>query len=66
MALGGPMVYTGKDMRAAHSHMALTDAHFVAVVAHLQSTLEELGVAPPRVEEVLKALDTTRSDVLNR
>lgn len=28
MAFGGPSRYAGKDMRAAHAHLDLTDAHF--------------------------------------
>ena len=34
MVLGGPVAYTGKDMRAAHAHLVtrgLSDAHFDAV-----------------------------------
>ena len=66
MAFGGPNSYTGKDMRSAHQHMALTDAHFDAVAGHLQGTLEELNVARHLIDEVMAIAGSTRNDVLNR
>lgn len=66
MAFGGPNSYTGKDMRSAHQHMALTDAHFDAVAGHLQGTLEELNVARHLIDAVMTIAGSTRDDVLNR
>lgn len=65
MAFGGPNKYTGKDMRAAHKHMHLTDAHFNAVAGHLQGTLEELKVPQHLITEVMKIAASTHDDVLN-
>ena len=66
VAFGGPNDYTGKDMRAAHAHLGLTDEHFDAVVENLASTLKELGVAGADIQEVAQIAETTRKDVLNR
>jgi hemoglobin len=65
MAFGGPNNYTGKDMRNAHKHMKLTEAHFGAVAGHLQSTLQELNVPANLIGEVLKIAASTHDDVLN-
>lgn len=69
-ALGGPVEYKGRNLRAAHSGLVadrgLTDSHFDAVTAHLKATLEELGVAPDLVAEALAIVGGTRRDVLNR
>lgn len=64
-AFGGPVKYEGKDMREAHKHLLLTDAHFNAVAGHLQSTLEELNVPPELVSEVMTIAASTHDDVLN-
>ena len=45
-AFGGPVHYSGQDMRAAHAKMKLTDAHFNAVMENLAATLTELKVPP--------------------
>ena len=65
MAFGGPNNYTGKDMRNAHKHMKLTEAHFGAVAGHLQSTLQELNVPANLIGEVMKIAASTHDDVLN-
>jgi len=69
MAFGGPNSYTGEDMRKGHAHLVakgLNDNHFNAVAGHLQSTLEELGVAKDLVAEVMAIAESTRNDVLGK
>ena len=44
VALGGPEVYRGRDMGAAHAGLGVTDEAFDHVVDHLVTTLIELGV----------------------
>lgn len=68
MAFGGPNEYTGKDLRTAHAPLVergLNDSHFGAVAGHLQSTLEELTVAPELIQEVMTIAASTHDDVLN-
>ncbi|MDX8398220.1 MAG: group 1 truncated hemoglobin [Mariprofundaceae bacterium] len=70
MVLGGPNSYTGLDMREGHKHlvekMGLNESHFEHVLAHLRSTLAELGVPEAKVAEVIAIADSVRDDVLNR
>jgi len=69
-ALGGPVEYQGRDLRAAHQKLVqekgLGDAHFDAVAGHLKSTLEELGVEKGIVDEAIGAIGGMRNDVLGR
>jgi len=66
-ALGGPIPWTGRDLRSAHSSLTgLNDTHFDAIAGHLKSTLEELKVNPELIAKVLAIVETTRSEVLNR
>ena len=69
MVFGGPNSYTGKDMREGHRHlvkMGLDGTHFDHVLAHLRSTLAQLGVGEAGITEVINLADTTRNDVLDR
>jgi len=69
MAFGGPVNYTGQDLRRGHAHLVargLNDAHFDAVVGHLGGTLAELGVAPELIAQVAAIAESTRADVLGR
>lgn len=66
-AFGGPVKYTGKDMRAAHAPLVergLGEQHFLAVAGHLASTLAELNVPEELVAEVMTIAASTHDDVL--
>lgn len=66
-AFGGPMPWTGKDMRKAHANLpGLTDVHFNAVAENLQKTLEELQIKPGLIAEVMAIAGSVKNDVLNR
>lgn len=67
--LGGPNHYSGKTLRHAHSPLVtqgLNDEHFDAVAEHLQATLEEMGVRPSEIAQVMAIVASARDDILNR
>lgn len=69
LAFGGPNLYTGRNMRTAHAPLVqagLSDAHFDAVLNHLDATLEEMGVLPPLRKWARALTEPLRKDVLNR
>jgi hemoglobin len=69
MALGGPVKFTGKDMRKAHTHLVssgLSDRHFDAIKHHLDTSLAEFGVDDLVRNEVSRVMETVRADVLNK
>ena len=64
-AIGGSEIYAGRDMAAAHSGLAITDADFDAVVAHLAATLAGLGVPDETIAQIGRALAPLRTDVVS-
>lgn len=69
MAFGGPVKYSGEDMRQAHTHLVnrgLNDTHFDAVVEQLAAALKENGVRSDLISEVATIAESVREDVLNR
>ena len=69
MLLGGRVVYTGKDITAAHAgarEQGLNDAHFGTFLEHFRGALEEVGVKADKAEKVMKLLESKRNAVLNR
>jgi hemoglobin len=64
-ALGGPDAYEGRDMRAAHAHLQITDADFDRFIDYLAETLDEVGAAPARITEVLAALEPLRVEIVH-
>ena len=66
-AFGGPIPYTGKDMRKAHAHITgLNESHFNAVAENLQKTLEELKVPKNLIDQAMAIAASTKDQVLNR
>lgn len=66
VAFGGPNSYSGKDMRAAHAHMKLTEAHFDAVMENLGGTLKELNVPDALIAEAAAIALSVKNEVLGR
>jgi hemoglobin len=67
MLLGGRVVYTGKEISAAHAGVrtqGLTDAHFNAFLAHFRAALDEVGVKPEEAAKVMELLEEKRAAVL--
>lgn len=65
-AFGGPNNYQGKDMRAAHAHMKLTEEHFNAVMENLGATLKELNVPDALISQAAAVAMSVKGDVLNK
>jgi hemoglobin len=63
---GGPVEYTGAEMREAHAHLAITDRDFEAVVQHLDSALRDNDVPDRHIEIILDRVAKLKSPILNR
>jgi hemoglobin len=64
-ALGGPDAYEGRDMRAAHAQLQITDADFDLFLGCLAETLAEVEATPERIAEVLEALAPLRVEIVS-
>jgi hemoglobin len=65
-AFGGPIPWTGKDLRTAHEGLGLKEIHFQAVAENLQKSLEELKVPKDLIDQVMAIAASTHDAVLNR
>jgi hemoglobin len=63
-ALGGPERYRGPDFVAVHSGLGITDAHFDSVAAHLDATLDELGVPRHLADQIIGIVASLRPAVV--
>lgn len=63
-AFGGPLPWTGKDMRKAHAGMGLTEEHFNAIAENLVNTLKDFKVKQELIDQVVAIALTTKDDVL--
>src|SRR5262252_8372982 len=63
-SLGGPEIFAGRDMAAAHAGLGIADGEFDAAVAHLASTLTALGVPEDTIGQIGGALAPLRGDIV--
>jgi hemoglobin len=63
-ALGGPELYRGRDMTAAHAGLGITDAHFDRTVGHIVAVLAGLGVDEALIGEIGATLEPLRAAVV--
>lgn len=65
-ASGGPCTYTGKDMRAAHAGMRISNAEWNITVAHLRAAMRAKRVPPREQREVIAMLGPMRNDIVGQ
>ncbi len=65
-ATGGPCVYSGKDMRASHTGMGISEDEFNALVGDLKGALDQFKVPAPEQGELLGALGGMKGDIVGK
>jgi hemoglobin len=63
-ALGGPERYRGPSIAGAHHGLGIGDAHFERAAAHLDATLDELGVPRDLADRIVGVVAGLRSAVV--
>ncbi|WP_345801500.1 group 1 truncated hemoglobin [Microbacterium sp. AZCO] len=63
-ALGGPELFSGRDLASAHAGRDITDEGFDTIVEHLTTSLHDLGVADDVVTAVRERVEPLREDVV--
>ena len=63
---GGPVEYSGADMREAHAHLDLDERDFRAVADHLEAALRANGVADSNVKRILDRVADLKAPILDQ
>jgi hemoglobin len=63
-ALGGPDLFTGRTMEAAHAGLGITIEAFDSVLEHLAYTLFDLGLGYDRVTAIIDGLRPIGDEVV--
>jgi hemoglobin len=64
-AVGGPEIYSGRDMTAAHAGLDIGDEAFDGVVGHLVETLASLGVPAETIGVIGARLAPLREQIVS-
>src|SRR5271165_5158861 len=66
VATGGPCIYTGQDMKTAHTGLHITEADWNASAAHLTETLNKFKVPQKEQSEVMAAISGLKSQIVGQ
>jgi hemoglobin len=64
LATGGPARYDGKDIKASHANMHITNAEFDAAIGDLKASLDRLQVPNKEQKELLAIIESTRPEIV--
>jgi hemoglobin len=61
---GGPLYYTGRDMRTSHRGMQISDTDWSAFMGHVDATLDAFAVPQAERDQVVAFVQSTKSDIV--
>ena len=61
---GGPMYYSGRDMKVSHEGMRISESDWSAFEGHLNATLDAFQVPQREHDEVVAFIRTTKADIV--
>jgi hemoglobin len=61
---GGPLYYTGRDMKTSHRGMKVSESDWAALLGHLNATLDAFKVPQAERNEVLAFIQSTKADIV--
>lgn len=61
---GGPLYYTGRDMKTSHRGMKVSERDWSAFLEHLNATLEAFQVPQAERAEVIAFVQSTKRDIV--
>ena len=61
---GGPLYYTGRDMKTSHKGMKISESDWSAFVGHVNATLDAFQVPQAERDEVVAFVQSTKADIV--
>ena len=61
---GGPVYYTGRDMKTSHKGMRLSDGDWSTFMGHLHATLDTFKIPLTEREELVTIIDSTKKEMV--
>ena len=61
---GGPLYYTGRDMKITHKGMKIGESDWSAFLGYVNDTLDALDIPQPERSEVVALMESTKADIV--
>jgi len=61
---GGPLLYTGRDMKISHKGMRISESDWSVFIGHLNDTLDGFKLPQREHDDVVAFIQTTKADIV--
>jgi len=61
---GGPMYYTGRDMKLSHGGMGISEADWSALMGHVHAALDAFKVPQAERNDVVAFVQSTKKEIV--
>jgi hemoglobin len=61
---GGPLYYTGRDMKISHKGMRISASDWSVFIGHVDATLDNFQVPQKEHDEVVAFIQSTKADIV--
>jgi len=61
---GGPMYYTGREMKLSHKGMGISEADWSALMGHVHATLDAFKVPQAERNDVVAFVQSTKKEIV--
>ena len=61
---GGPVYYTGRDMKLSHVGMQISESDWQSFLGHVGATLDAFSVPEPERGQVVSFIESTKADIV--
>jgi hemoglobin len=61
---GGPVYYTGRNMKTSHKGMGISESDWSVFLGHLHATLEAFQIPQAEHDEVVAFIQSTKNDMV--
>jgi hemoglobin len=62
--MGGPQVYTGRSLKAAHQHLKVTEAEWQALIQIFRDSMDNFKVPAKEQDEIIAIIDSTKGEII--
>ena len=62
--LGGPVEYTGRELKVAHAGLGITEDDFIEMSELIEETLEDMNIDDSDIQTVMKIVNDSKGDIV--
>ncbi len=62
--MGGPQVYTGRSLKAAHQHLKVTQTEWQALIRIFRDSMNTFKVPAKEQDEIIAIIDSTKDEII--